>query len=493
MNPHALQAHIGFVYAGGIENNVGGIMTYAQGADGSLTQVAFTPDGGPVHALALVHLAKGLALYDLSGVTTSYLYGFSINSATGALAQMKSMPRGPFLTDAGGMAAYDPIKYNVVGGIPLLFFGACQATTNNACNAVFGNVSLDPVTGMPGTVKIGVVPYGQDVSRLEPLVGDGAGRFADMEYSNSGNTSQLASYGVRGTGKNQQLQLLYSTAVAVVGPGGKGISLGVDSPIFLTSSHQVEFGVSGLPDLPNNPSGLMNFLFASNGRVENSFDGTVSAFGQDSKRLIASVVGGSTQDPAYCILDFFALADPNTVGTSIGVPCGGYGVSPNPVIVISMLSQGSYLYLGRYGDASLGIKDNGSGAVSPTTQTTIPSGVQVYSWAGYLTPKPIVTMPGKVSLSRGIPLTITCALVCAGTTSALFHIGGGKGVFGTGGIAIKSHSAGSFVFRIVPPLRSRLQLAAAIRAKKQVTVSTTTNVSAGGVNTLVVLSATVGP
>jgi len=491
--PHAVMAHIGYVYAGGLENNAGGIITYAQGADGSLTQVGFTQDSGPAHALALIHLSKGLALYDLAGLSSSYLYGYSINPATGALTKMASTPRGPYLTGAGGMAAYDPLKYNVVGGIPLLFFGACQTTMNNACNAVFGSVALDPATGALGTVKIGVVPYGQNVSRLEPVVGDGAGRFVDMEFSVTNSTAQLASYGVRGTGKNQKLIFLYGTPVADTGPGGKGMSLGVDSPIFLTSNHQVVFGVSGLPDLQNDPSGMVSFLFASNGRVEYPYDGTFTAFGQDKNRVIGSVVAGSTQDPSICAMAFFGLANLGVQTASASVPCYGYGQIIDPEIVMSMLSQGPYVYLGRYGAQSVALHDTGVGAVTATKQSAIPMGGQVYSWAGYLTPKPTVTMPAKVSLAAGIPLTITCAVVCSGTTAALFHIGGGKGVFSTGNLVIRSHSAGTFVFRIVPSLRSRTLLAAALRAKKQVKVSTTTNVSAGGVSTLVVLTATVGP
>jgi hypothetical protein len=160
-----------------------------------------------------------------------------------------------------------------------------------------------------------------------------------------------------------------------------------------------------------------------------------------------------------------------------------------------MFAQAKYLYVGRYGLSSIGLKDLGfsGGGLAASTQGEVPHGAQMYSWAGFLLAKPAISVPAKVSLKVGIPVSITCSQQCSGTTSAKLTIAGSKSVVALGPTFVKPHAAGTFRVTIPFTARAHVVLAAALKSKKTVTIKTSATVTAGLNKTAVTLTSTLIP
>jgi hypothetical protein len=193
---------------------------------------------------------------------------------------------------------------------------------------------------------------------------------------------------------------------------------------------------------------------------------------QGTKLTYFTETGGTTFGPG-CAIEAFGAANVGSAAGATIVPCAG-----SPANVSSLFAQGGYIYAGRYQEKSLGYHDTGTPTLTPSAQGTVPAGIQMYSWAGFLFGNPTVSVPLKVTGKGGIPVTIGCQQTCAGSTSALIKIAGLVGSIRIPTVAIKAHAPGVFTVKIVLSASVRAKITAAIKAKKKVTATTTTKVVA---------------
>jgi hypothetical protein len=247
------------------------------------------------------------------------------------------------------------------------------------------------------------------------------------------------------------------------------------STILITRSTLVDFPAFSLQIFPDHPAGWVAYGFgsATAAPYESRLDAEATASVEGLKQVYVAENGGNIAGGG-CAIEAFGLVNPGLGGVRTPVACGG-----SPAYITSMFEQGGYLYAGRYFEQSLGFHDTGVATLTPTAQGTVPSGLQIYSWAGFLFGSPTVAVPAKVSSAVGIPVTIGCQVTCAGSTSAVIKIAGVATAIKLPTVTIKSHAPGAFTVKIVLSASVRSKVAAAIKLKKKVTATTTTKVVAG--------------
>jgi hypothetical protein len=245
--------------------------------------------------------------------------------------------------------------------------------------------------------------------------------------------------------------------------------------ILITRSTLVDVPVAPLQIFPDHPAGWAAYGFgsASAAPLESRLDAEATSSVEGLKQVYVGENGGNIAGGG-CAIEAFGPVNPGLGGVRTPVACAG-----SPAFITSMFEQGGYLYAGRYQEKSLGFRDTGSAALTPTAQVTVPSGVQIYSWAGFLFGNPTVSVPAKVTGKVGIPVTIGCQQTCAGSTSALIRIAGVPAAIRVSTVTIKAHAAGTFVVKILLSASVRAKIAAAVKHKHKVTATTTTKVVAG--------------
>jgi hypothetical protein len=465
----AASPRIGYVYGAGLNALGGGIVVYAQQANGTLTPVQQVADGDAVHSTVIVHLRGGLALYDL---TRSALHAFRITTSTGRLTPI-AVPTPPSPVSAvNGLGVYDPLAHGLPGQ-PMLVTGTCGApTADHVCPFRFETFLVNPVTGALAPGKVGGV---STVQVLTGITSDGLGRMAFGVVNSDGSMAvEFARVGVVGATTGLVSVTARGLADNATGQNPQRQSMG--STILITRSSLVEFPAGPLWVLPDHPGGWVAYAFGSVKAAP--YETRISGQGTASTEGVTHVLVGENSPMGGCQIESFGAGVPGLGGVLTPFPCGQF--------VNSMFFQGGYVYVGRYGEGSISFHDTGLAGVTPTAQSTVPVGVQIYSWTGFLLTKPSVSVPATVSLKVGIPLTIGCQQTCSGSTSASITIAGSTSVLHIPVLKIKPHAAGTFLIKLLIPASMRGTLTVALKKHRTVSVATTTKVVAGTQGAVVV-------
>lgn len=477
--PAVVSPRIGYVYAAGLLESGFGITVFAQQANGALTRIQAVPAGDSLHSLELVHLRGGaMALYDLN---SNGLFAFHVNRITGLLTPFAvPTPSVPVIW-AGGLASYDPLGHGLPGQ-PLLVATACGTpTTILPCPFRFETFAINPVTGALSVGQAGA-PINQQIQ--SKLVGDGTGRISFGLLDTSTGASYLSFALAKPTSSGATgLASLGSRMLTTTPPGQSPIHQSMGRGMILTPNGLVEFA-AGPIYVPQQAGGWVAYGFGSlkSAGIESRVTAEVTAAIAGRKQVYVGEVGGNL---TTCALEAFGLATPGLGGVRTLVPC--------VAAISSLFEQGTYLYVGRANQASLGYHDVASSTVVPTAQGTVPSTGQINSWAGFLFGNPTVTVPAKVSTKVGIPVTIGCQQVCSGTTSATITIAGSTKPLHLAALTIKPHAAGTFTVKLLIPTSLRGTILLALKKHKSVKATTTTTITAGATKVKVPKTSTLTP
>ena len=460
---------IGYVYGAGLTPTAaGGIIVYQQHANGSLTDIQEVGDGDAVHASVLVHLKSGMVLYDL---TRTSLHAFHIAPVTGRLTSFSvPAPTGP-VSSIYGLAAYDPLGHGQPGS-PMLLTGTCNTSTY-PCVFSLEEFKVNPTTGAldPGTVGAS-----NGLTLTTAIVGDGLGHFSFVETPGDGSY-QVASLKAMVTGGVTGIVGVSARTISDNAVGQPPHNKYVGNTLLITKSLLTEFPVNPIYALSDHPPGWAAYSFGSNVSQgeEQSVGGEVTSSVNGVSQVLVGESGGTIAS-GKCAIKPFGTLQLGLGGGLTVFPCGGQFVN-------SMFEQGGFLYVGRYGSTSVSFHDAGNKGISATAQGTVTSGVQMYSWTGFYFAPPVVSVPLKVSLKTGIPVTITCTQTCAGTLSVKIRVAGNSTVHALPLVIVKSHPASTFVIKMTVSAVLVGTLHSALVAHKVVTVTTTATLSSG-INTV---------
>jgi hypothetical protein len=467
---------IGYVYGAGLADSGAGITVYAQQANGALTGIQDVLDGDAVHSTVLVHLKSGMALYDL---TRHGIYAFRINPSTGKLTAITiPAPTSP-VSAVNGLGAYDPLGHGLPGQ-PMLVTGACgTATADFACPFRFQTFMVNPVTG---ALAVSVVGPTGTVQVTNGITGDGLGHFAFGVRQSDGSAAIEFARATVAAGKTS-LTSAGARAVADNATGQKPANQQMGNTMLITKSGLVEFPAYPLHIFPDNPSGWVAYGFGSlKGQPDEArVNAEVTASAEGLKAVFVGENGGDIPGGG-CAIEAFGNVGLGIGGIRTPVSCTG----ANYNFINSMYEQGGYMYVARYQVRSLSFHDTGAAAMTPTAQGTVPKGAQIYSWAGFLITKPTVTVPVKLSLKTGIPITIQCPATCSGSSSASMKLASSKTPLKTSTLFIKAHAPGTFTVKLSMSAALRNSMATAIKKHQTVTVTTTTKVTTGAATVIVV-------
>jgi len=379
----AASPRIGTLYQGGVSNGAWGITAFTQHANGSLTTLGHASTEGLLpESSAVVHLKSGKALYVLAGLGgADYIFSFHI----GALGQLTPFAKpatanlGP---NAAKLAAYDPLSAGTKA-TPLLVTGACAKSSSDPtyCGAAIGTFAVNPVTGILGPEKVGVV---QSNSATQMEGGPEMNAAGQLAF-----TVQLRPL-VGGWSYEmffERIKVVAGTSVlvAVTGRTFSYVTSGTVNPIQLygepivTSAHYVQIDAS---NLPGGKSGWLSAPFGSPTAAalsssNSTSGGPTGAANVESQSFV--LAAGTTSSTGACRFNVYGKTAPGLGAVYHTVPCSG----PNASITAAIDLHG-FIYVGRYGQPTLLFRDLGAKGIGMLPGSMIPAGtIQAYSFSGF--------------------------------------------------------------------------------------------------------------